>query len=269
MKIKHLIIIGFLFVCSIVNGQTKTDLLDKIDFNDTTLVGSEEFSREILDYIGACQDTTKSAQNQIYDVILAVDDVLSRCQVYEMYKFVYQYLIYGFSELGVNQVVDYMMRLPYIETLGLNDEELDEMRDLAESYSRVKIGVKAPEIQAYTIDKQDFKLESVSAEYTILMFWSANCPHCRDFISELGVYLSDKQNIAFVNVCVVGKQKVARRVIRRAKIDGYTICDGLEWSSPIVNDYAVDMTPSLFLLDENKVILAKPFDIEEIEQKIK
>ncbi len=255
--------------CQFVNGQTNVVVLDEIDFSDTTLIGNEKFTSAILDYISSEQDTTKSAQNQIYDVIFAVDDVLSRCQVFEMYKFVYQYLIFGFSELGVNQVVDYMMRLPYIETLGLNDDELDEMRDMAESYSRVKIGVKAPEIHAYTVDKREFKLENVSAEYTILMFWSANCPHCRDFISELGTYLSDKQNVAFVNVCVVGKKKVARRIMRRAKIDGHTICDGLEWSSPIVNDYAVDMTPSLFLLDENKVIIAKPFDIEEIERKIK
>lgn len=155
----------FLSVCSTMNGQTETDLLDRIDFSDTTLVGSERLMSDILYYIGTCQDTTESAQNQIYDVIFAVDDVLSRCQVFEMYKFVYQYLIYGFSELGVNQVVDYMMRLPYIETLGLNDEELDEMRDLAESYSRVKIGVKAPEIHAYTIDKQDFNSKA-SAQNT-------------------------------------------------------------------------------------------------------
>lgn len=269
MKLKYLIIILFLSVCSIANGQTETDLLDAIDFNDTTLIGSEKLTSGIMDYITSCQDTTKSAREQIYDVILAVDNVLAHCPSFEMYKFVYQYLIYGFSELGVNQLVDYMMRLPYIETLGLNEDEFEELNKMAESYCRVKIGSKAPDIQTVTIDGNDFDLEEINSEYTILMFWSANCPHCRELIKEIGTYLIDKQDVAFVNVCVLGNKKTIRKLIRKSKINGITIFDGEEWNSKIVNDYAVDMMPSVFLLDKDKTIVAKPFSIEDIEEIIK
>jgi len=259
----------FLSVCSVSNGQTESVLLDKIDFNDTTLIGSERLTTAIMDYIASCQDTTKPAKNQIYDVIIAVDNVLAHCPSFEMYKFVYQYLIYGFSELGVNQLVDYMMRLPYIETLGLNDDQYDELYKMAESYCRVKIGSKAPDIQTVTIDGVEFNLENVSSDYTILLFWSANCPHCKELIKEFGMYLVDKQNITLVNMCVIGNEKTVRKLIRKAKIKGITIFDGEEWNSLIVNDYAVDMMPSMFLLDKNKTILAKPFNIDEIEKVIK
>lgn len=269
MKLKLLIIILFLSVCSTVNGQTEDDMLDKINFNDTTLIGSERLTSAIMDYIASCQDTTKSTKNQIYDVILAVDNVLAHCPSFEMYKFVYQYLIYGFSELGVNQLVDYMMRLPYIETLGLNESESKELHEMAESYCRVKIGSKAPAIQSVTVDGRNFDLGNVNSEYTILMFWSANCPHCREMINEFGTYLADKHNVSFVNVCVIGKVKTAARLIRKAKINGFTICDGKEWNSQIINDYAIDMLPSVFLLDKDKTIIAKPFCIEDIEKIIK
>ena len=269
MKLKSLIIILFLSVCSIANGQTEADLLDAIDFNDTTLIGSEKLTSGIMDYIASCQDTTKSDREQVYDVILAVDNVLAHCPDFEMYKFVYQYLIYGFSELGVNQLVDYMMRLPYVETLGLNEDEFDELNKIAESYCRVKIGSKAPDIQTVTIDGNEFDLEKINSEYTIMMFWSANCPHCRELIKEIGTYLIDKQDVAFVNVCVLGNEKTVRKLIRKSKINGFTIFDGEEWNSKIVNDYAVDMMPSVFLLDKNKIIIAKPFSIENIEEIIK
>lgn len=259
----------FLSACSIVNGQTKTDLLDRIDFNDTTLVGSEDLTREILDYIGACQDTTKSAQNQIYDVILAVDNVLARCTMFPMYRFVYQSLISGFSALGVNALVDYMVHLPYLEFVATDASELEEMRKMAESYSRVRLGSKAPDIQAVTADGKQFELYGLDAEYTILLFWSANCPHCREMIRELGKFLSDKNDIALVSVCVVGKKKTAQKIARKAKIiNGVLICDGKEWNSEIVDDYAVDMTPSIFVLDKEKTILSKPFDVNEVKEII-
>lgn len=269
MKLKYLIIILFLSVCPAVNGQTETDLLDKVDFNDTTLIGSERLTSAIMHYIDSCQDTVKSAQGQIYDVILAVDNILARCPSFEMYKFVYQYLIYGFSELGVNQLVDYMMRMPYVETLGLNEDEFEELNKMAESYCRVKIGFKAPDIQAVTIDGCDFDLEKINSKYSILLFWSANCPHCRELIKEIGKYLTDKQDVTFVNVCVLGNEKTVRKLIRKSKINGITIFDGEEWNSKIVNDYAVDMMPSVFLLDKEKIIIAKPFGIEDIEGIIK
>jgi len=269
MKIKSLIIIAFLSVCSIVNGQTKYDLLNKIDFNDTTLIGTERLTSQIMDYIGDCQDTTKSARKQIYDVIYAVDDVLDRCCSYSMYKFVYQYLIYGFSELGTNEIVDYMMRLPHIENLELNDNEYDEILAIAELYSRVKIGAKAPDIQAVTIDKKKFCLEDVKTDYVIVLFWSARCEHCRDLIKELGTYIADKHDVTLVSVCVMGNKRIAKKYMRKAKINAVNIYDGFEWNSPIVNAYAVDATPSMFLLDEEKNIIAKPFSIEDIERNIK
>ena len=69
--------------------------------------------------------------------------------------------------------------------------------------------------------------------------------------------------------CVSKDLKKVKRLLRKAKLDSqYNICDGMGWDSPIVEDYAVDMTPSLFLLDEDKVLIAKPFDIEEVEEKL-
>lgn len=269
MKFKILIIIVLMSACSAMNGQNNNDILENINFNDTTLVGSETVTSMVMEYIAFCQDTTKSAQNQIYDVILAVDNVLAHCNNFPMYKFVYQYLICGFSEIGINQLVDYMMRLPYVELLDIDEDEFNELYELSQKYCRVKIGSKTPDLQAVTIDGTEFDLDRLNARYTVLLFWSSNCQHCRDLLKEFGTYLSDKQDVAFVNVCVVGNVKTARRLVRKAKVKGVTICDGMEWKSQIVNDFAVDMTPTMFLLDENKTIISKPFGIEDIDKIIK
>jgi hypothetical protein len=70
-----------------------------------------------------------------------------------------------------------------------------------------------------------------------------------------------------VNVSVELKQ--VKRLLRRVGMKKYhNICDGEGWQSPIVEDYAVDMTPSMMLLDKDKIIIGKPFNTEEIENLV-
>ena len=203
---------------------------------------------------------------QVYDLILEADKQLGECRDYESYKSVYQYLIYGFSELGANIAVDYMIRLPYFEYLDATDEQKEEMMAIASSFERVKIGNKAPDIQSVTVDNTCFDLYDVDKDYTIILFWSYSCPHCHDLLKELSAFGKKNKGFAIVTVNVSGELKRVKRLLRRVGMKNYyNICDGEGWQSPIVEDYAVDMTPSMMLLDKNKIIIVKPFNTEEIE----
>lgn len=268
-SVKLLIIIILLSVFSIARGQINDDLLEKIDFNDTTLVDSDFLKTTISDYITSAQNPDLSPRNQMYDMIIATDNVLRNCTVYPMYKFVFQYLIYGFSELGANIVVDYMMRLPYFEYVDATAEQKNEILEIAESYNRVKIGAKAANIQSVTIKNTDFNLYSIDSKYTIVLFWSYSCPHCRDLIKELSGFVRKNEDFSVVTVAVSDNIKKVKRFLKKTHFEEYyNICDGKGWNSPIVEAYAVDMTPSVFLLDKNKIIIAKPFDIEELINEI-
>ena len=72
-----------------------------------------------------------------------------------------------------------------------------------------------------------------------------------------------------MTVAVSDNIKKVKRFLKKTHFEEYyNICDGKGWNSPIVEAYAVDMTPSVFLLDKNKIIIAKPFDIEELINEI-
>ena len=271
MKIyKLLIIIVLMFVCSMAKGQTDDSLLDQIDFSDTTLIEGDFMWQTIAEYITEVQNSEPNPKNQSYMMILATDNVLSRCVVsYPMYLAVYQYLLSGFSELGANMVVDYLVRMPYIEYLNPTDEQRSTITNISESYNRVKIGIKTPDIQCITINKLEFTLSKVETKYTVVLFWSYSCPHCHQLVKQLGELAKESDDISIVTVCVSRDWKKVKRLLKKSGLKKqYNICDGKGWDSQIVEDYAVDMTPSLFLLDENKVIIAKPFDIEDVIKNI-
>ena len=202
---------------------------------------------------------------QEYDLILEADRQLGECQDFETYKSVYQYLIYGFSELGANMAVDFMVRLPYFEYLDATDEQKNEIQAIASQYERVKIGKKAPDIQCVTIDNKCFDLDNIENDYTVILFWSYSCPHCHELLQELADFAKENKNFAIVTVNVSGEMRKVKRLLRKLGLKKhYNICDGQGWNSPIVADYAVDMTPSMFLLDKDKTIIGKPFNIDDI-----
>lgn len=268
--VKSLIIMVLLLASSVAKGQDDKSLLDEIDFNDTTLIENDSMWLTIAEYITMAQKSNANPKNQEYNMILAADDVLSRAMVsYQMYAAVFQYLINGFSELGANMVVDYMTRTPYLEYVNADVEKRNEIINIAKAYERVKVGQKAPDIQSVTIFDKSFDLTAVDKRYIVLLFWSYSCPHCHDLMNELGRLASDNDEVAVVTINVSGSLNEVRRMVRKAKLKNqYNICDSKGWDSPIVDDYAVDMTPSLFLLDENKVIISKPFDIEDVINNI-
>lgn len=215
------------------------------------------------------QDNRNIAKVQEYDMILSADSLLSECKDYESYKSVYQYLMYGFSELGANMVLDYMKSLPYFGFIDADENQKQEIQAIADSYDRVRIGADAPRINSMTIEGENFNLYNIESKYTIILFWSYSCPHCQDLIKELARFVKEQDDIALVTVCVSDDLKKVKRFLKKNDLGKcYNICDGQRWDSPIIDDYAVVMTPSMMLLDSEKKIILKPFDIEEILNNI-
>lgn len=135
----------------------------------------------------------------------------------------------------------------------------------AQELSGQRLGYKAPDIHAVTIDGKEFNLYDVEAKYTIMLFWSFTCPHCRDLIKELGALIKQHDDCELVTVQVSGDLKDVKRIIRKNKLKKhYNICDGKGWHSPIIQDYDINMTPSIIILNEDKKIVAEPFDIDEV-----
>lgn len=198
-------------------------------------------------------------------LILGCDNVLNRATVeYEMYRFVYQFLLETFKELRFEEVVDYLTRIPYSEDIECTEEQYQELLSMAEFNSRAGIGSLAENISGKTVFDKDFSLYDIDSDYTIVYFWSYTCEHCRENIKDLKVFLDENPKFSLVAVSVKGDLKKIKNIIKKNKIDGFFYHDGLEWDCPYVDAYAVTATPSFFILDKDKKIVYKPFDFKEL-----
>ena len=236
-----------------------------VDFNDVSLIPTDVMTNKIFDFLSIQITSEQNEDQQIMSLILGVDNVLNRATVnFEMYKFLYQFLFETFKELNINEVVDYLTRIPYSEEIDCAEEQYNELLSIAEFNSRARVGSVAKNISGKTIFDQDFDLYSIDNDYTIVYFWSYTCEHCRENLGELKLFLDENPDFSMVAVSVKGDLKKIKNIVKKNKISGYFYHDVLEWDSPYVDDYAVTATPSFYLLDNENKIVFKPFDFNEL-----
>lgn len=242
-----------------------TNFFNDVDFNDISLIPTDVLSNKIFDFLSIQITADQNADQKIMSLILGVDNVLNRATVnFKMYRFVFQLLIESFNELKMNDVVDYMTRIPYSEEIDCSEEQYNELLSIAEFNSRARIGSVAKNISGKTIFDEDFDMYSIENDFIIVYFWSYTCDHCRENIKDLKLFLDENTNFSLVAVSVKGELKKTKNFVRKNKIDGYFYHDGLEWDCPFVDDYAVTATPSLYLLDKDKKIVYKPYDFKDL-----
>ena len=241
------------------------DFLNDVDFNDTSLIPTDVLVNKILDFFSIQITANQNEEQQIMSLILASDNVLNRATVnYGVYKFVFQFLMETFNELKLNDIVDYLSRIPYSEKIDCNEEQFNKLLSIAEFNSRARIGSLAKNISGKSIFEEEFDLYSIENDFTIVYFWSYTCEHCRENIKDLKVFLDDNPNFSLLAVSVKGNLKKIKNLVKKNKIKGVFYHDGLEWDCPFVNDYGVTATPSFYLLDKDKKIVYKPFDFNEL-----
>ena len=246
------------------------NFFNDVDFNDLSLIPTDVLTNKIFDFLSIQLTSDQNQEQQIMSLILASDNVLNRASVnFEMYKFIFRFLIESFNELKINEVVDYLTRIPYSENIECTENQYNELLSIAEFNSRARIGSIAKNISGTTIFGESFDLYSIDNDFTIVYFWSYTCDHCRENIKDLKIFLDENPDFSLVAVSVKGDLKKIKNLVKKTKLNGYFYHDGLEWNCPFVDDYAVTGTPSFYLLDKEKKIVYKPFDFNELVDFVK
>ena len=60
-----------------------------------------------------------------------------------------------------------------------------------------------------------------------------------------------------------GEQEVYKSFVKEFPF--ISVCDYKKWDSPIVNDYYVFGTPTMFLLDNKREILLRPNSVNQVD----
>ena len=248
------------------------------DFRDTLLLHSDVLTGKIMAYLGLYINKQYTGDQQVNEFIKAIDRLLpiAKAGDEKIYQYTLDYLLEGFNLVKADAVVAYITDHYLAESsCGIDDERIKEIVKKSEDYKRTAIGATAPEITfaAPVVPQQvnePKNLSDIHSSYTLLLFWASWCPHCTQLLPEVAkVYDEYKgRGLEILAVSLDVDSVKWRNTITSGNYTWLNYTDLKSWQSPAAQSYNVIATPTMFLLDKDKKIIAKPSTAQDLIHSI-
>jgi thiol-disulfide isomerase/thioredoxin len=152
---------------------------------------------------------------------------------------------------------------------------IDKMCENAHRRKFTLIGETAPTLELADNSGNWVNTSTLQAPYTILVFWDPTCGHCREVVPKLAkIYESNKAKGWNVIALYPNdkKKEFNEFIAAHPEVNAFTHLVRGEVKSQYYADqlykYYVIASPTIFILDENKDILANRIDVDKIESFI-
>lgn len=235
-------------------NHIKSHYFDALDFGNINLLNSDVLVSKALSYVFTYVDFENANASYIENI----NTLVSKVKNQEAFKNLILELIWTeFSkenEIVANYITDtYLLDIAKAE----NNTELIAQLLLLKSTS---IGAKAPDFNINT----STTLHSLDAKTNYLVvFWSSTCGHCLKELPELHKLIDT--NIKVIAIGLEDEPKFWKETIKQ--FPKFTHVYGKEkWENKLGNAYNVQSTPNYYLLDKNKKIIAKPYDVLAVKK---
>jgi len=200
-----------------------------------------------------------------------IDKLIEKCRNnYKVYQFVAVYLFNHFRESEIMGHDAVMVKLAddiYLSGKAdwVTKEFKDDLRKQIDMIRPNLIGKKAQNMVMDSFKGIFVSLYDVEKEFTILYFWEPDCGHCKEATPKLKAFYDKPRDysIEVFAVCTTSDKVKWTKYIEDNKITWINGWDP-QRSSHFDFYYNVNSTPTIYILDKNKKIIAKKLAVEEI-----
>lgn len=250
----------------------KTHFFDQVDFSDARLLRTPVFHAKIKQYLDKLTP-------QIPDsVMISVDYIVEKSRANpDMYEYLMKWMTYNYETskiMGMDAVFSHMVEKYYAtkQVTWLDSAHMFKVVDKGLTLKYTLIGQKAPPINMQDSTGKKVALYDVKSKYTVVVFWEQGCGHCKKEIPHLMELYNTKLKAKGVEVYAIEseeKEKDWRKFLVENKLHWINVWEPDEYKRAVAKKYyMVESTPTMFLLDENKIIKAKKVDADQLEMII-
>ncbi|MBO4751900.1 MAG: DUF5106 domain-containing protein [Bacteroidales bacterium] len=228
-------------------------------FNETLKYATPEF---IISHVDAIIDRARTAPEMFKYLVHTTAERYLQSNVM-VYDEVYVHMIHRYYATG--------------EAVWASPSSIDENVHRADIWEKILVGKTAPElILKDTMGTfHSLRMECSQHQYTLLIFWSPTCGHCKVTIPEMHeIYEKYKKEYDIAAFAILSEPDDATRpkwkkFINQHELGDWLHLDGGEANVDWKEVYDVITTPKIFLLDRERKILFKKFSAETLEGIIK
>jgi len=204
--------------------------------------------------------------------VAAKDFIKAAISNYEVYEFCLNYFLKKFSkehkDVAFLELHDYFFKTQEGDCGSQEEDVFSWARQKANVLRGVQIGSTAPDFQ---IMEGKLNLYGLQSDYILLLFWASWCPHCVAEIPKIKK-ITDKYNsqqLITVAVSLDTSRTQWQAYVNKNGLSSWLNFSKLKgWKGEVVKRYNVYATPTMFLLDEEKKIIAKPENADALIREL-
>ena len=251
-----------------VNGKTES-YFNTLEIDNPILQGSGFLTNKLVNFVFTALPLETFTLKEKQEAIIANVDIINKktVAVNTKYKAHLFYTLWAQASASDNNTTSDYIYDTYLKTLA-TEAGNEEIVNQIEMHNRLRLGVIAPEIKWKKNDVQVSLRNLEGAENYVLVFWSSTCSHCLRELPALHDELKNNQNVKVVAVGLEDDYSTWKQESAKMPHFDHAIALG-KWESEYADLYAIDKTPSYFILDQGKRIIAKPESDKEIIEFLK
>ncbi|MDB5272502.1 MAG: putative thiol-disulfide isomerase [Chitinophagaceae bacterium] len=248
----------------------KAHFFDKVNFADDRLIRTPVLAPKIDRYF---KDLVAQSPDSI---IKELDALLAKVvNAKDTYEYLVRTMTYKYETseiMGMDAVFVHMGKNYYEKGKcpWATKEVLDKIKERTDILDPLLLGKKAPNLYYTDTTGKYVQLHSVKAKYLILFFWDSNCGHCQKDVPKLfGLMPKLKpKGVAVYAANLEQKDDGWLKFVRDKKLSDpawFNMRDSHNHTNYKIT-YDVYSTPVMYVLDENKKIIAKRITIEQLPE---
>jgi thiol-disulfide isomerase/thioredoxin len=248
----------------------KGHTLDRVNFDDDDLIYSDAFTSKSIEYLSLFRNPKLPKEGLEREFMIAVDTILSRAKVNQVvYQHVTEYFIDGFKKFGFDEVIDYIVDNYVIKDDICLDEKLKNSIQRRMDQSRLfKIGAVVPGIVIPDSSGRDVDVAGIGADKTLIIFYASWCPHCQEMMPKLNELYTGKSGAGMkvVAVSIDTNRTDWLGFAQKNNTNMINVSDLKGWYGKAAQDFYLYATPTMFLINGKREIIAKPTNVNEVSR---
>lgn len=250
----------------------KSHYWDGFNFNDDRLIHAPIFDAKLEEFINKL--TLPWPDSMIKESNFLLNKARGSK---ELFKYTLWWLTHNVENskvMGMDEVFVYLVENYYMkgDAAWLTMDELNKYIERAMKIAPNVIGNLAPEIKlpALTTKKEE-SLHGLKAKYTLVIFYAPTCGHCREempAIDSLYRKVLKAKGVKIFGVNTEVDAPAATDFIKNHKLGDWIVTWDPDHTGDWRAKYDVYSTPTIYLLDEKKIIRGKRLDHSNIASLI-
>ena len=244
------------------SNNIKSNYFTNIDFSNKELQNSNFLIKNATSYVYSFIDRNNPNSSYKENIDTAVKAIGNNPKVK---KTILDIMWRKFAEAGNEAIANYITD-NYLLNLAKADQD-NKIIETIVPFRNVSLGKVAPDFDIPLQNNENTKLSTLnSSDSYILVFWSTNCSHCLDEVPQLRAYIKPITNKKIQVIAIALEDDKARweQLITDFPEFIHVLGEG-KWNNEIGNSYNVSGTPAYFILNSNKEIIAKPYDVNSVK----